>query len=217
MYLQGHLIPAKALLNGFSIRQLNRRRITYYHIELAEHAVLFAEAAPAETYLETGNRAAFENAGSVMHLHPDFAQSLRETKGCAPFADSGPVLEDVRQRILNLAAIETTDDPALQIRYENGAAFIESRAAIPGDISADPRDRRRLGVKIAALRIGGENVPLAHPALVEGWHLPEPDGRWTNGRAVIPKTLLRGAVPIDITLAATLRYPTPAAAARAVC
>jgi hypothetical protein len=207
MYLDGHLIPAKALLNGFSIRQLKREEITYYHIELADHAILFAEGAPTESYLETGNRRAFENAGSAFLLHPRFAQALREAKGCAPFTESGPVVEAVRQRILDLAGIQTTTDPGLQIQYENGAAIISSRTAIPGEIFSDPRDRRRLGVKIAALRIDGTVVPLSHPSLVEGWHGLEPDGRWTNGRAVIPEKLLNSTRSVDISLAATLHYP----------
>jgi hypothetical protein len=213
MYLDGHLIPAKALLNGFSIRQLNRKRVTYYHIELSQHAVLFAEGAPAESYLETGNRAAFENAGNTIRLHPSFAQTIRHTNGCAPFAESGPAVEAVRQRILDRAGIETTDDPAWHIRYKNGAAIIASRAAIPGEIFADPRDRRRLGVKIATLRIGGELIPLSHPLLVDGWHAPEQDGSWTNGHAVIPKSLLQGSRQIDIKLAGTLRYPCATATA----
>jgi len=207
IYLDGHLIPAKALLNGFSIRQLKRKQITYYHIELAEHGILFAEGAPAESYLETGNRAAFENAGGAILLHPQFAQALREAKGCAPFAESGPAVAAVRQRILDLAGIPMTADPDLQIRHENGAAIICSHSAIPGEISADSRDRRRLGVKIAALRIGGSAVPLGHPLLVEGWHGLEPDGRWTDGWAVLPKQLIGHAASVEISLAATLRYP----------
>jgi hypothetical protein len=95
----------------------------------------------------------------------------------------------------------------LKISYRKGSAIIESRAAVPGELTADPRDRRRLGVKIAALEIGGENIPLDHPMLAEGWHDPEPDGRWTNGRAVVPKALLGGGGSIHISLAATLAYP----------
>jgi hypothetical protein len=210
MYLHGHLIPAKALLNGFSIRQLNRARITYYHIEFAQHAILFAEAAAAESYLDTGNRAAFEDGGPALNLHPDFAQRLREAKGCAPFAESGPAVEAARQHILNRADIETTSDPALTIRYRKDTAIIESRSAIPGEIFADPRDRRRLGVKIASLRADGHDIPLDHPALSAGWHHPEPDGRWTNGSAEIPGSLLRGCRNLQFTLAATLRYPLQA-------
>jgi hypothetical protein len=205
LYLNGCLIPAKALMNGASIRQLNRKFVTYYHIELPEHAVLFAEGAGAESYLETGNRGAFENGAGSVALHPDFAQSMRGAKSCAPFAEHGPAVEAARQAILDRAGLRTTADPAANIRYENGAATIESRSAIPGEIFADPRDRRRLGIKIAALRIGGTKIALDHPALTEGWHDPEPDGRWTNGRAVIPRHLAAGQM-VEISIAAALRY-----------
>jgi hypothetical protein len=206
-YLNGFFIPAKALLNGFSIRQMNRKTVTYYHLELPEHAVLFAEGAGAESYLETGNRGAFENGGAALTLHPDFAQGLREAKGCAPFAEHGPAVEAVRQGILDRAGIRMTGDPAASIRYEGGAAMIESRAAVPGEIFADPRDKRRLGVKIAALRIGGRDVPIDHPALEQGWHDPEPDGRWTNGCAVIPARVMDGHVRLEASIAASLCYP----------
>jgi hypothetical protein len=206
LYLQGHLIPAKALVNGFSVRQLKRSGVTYYHIELPEHAVLLAEGAAVESYLDTGNRAAFENGGRVLSLHPDFAQGLRAARACAPFAEAGPVVEAVRQGILDRAGIETTGDPALRVTYEHGAAVITSRCAIPGEIFADPRDRRRLGVKVMGLRAGRRKIPLDHPALIQGWHGMEPDGRWTDGRAVVPESLLAGRA-LHLTLAATLRYP----------
>ncbi len=207
MYLNGHLIPAKALTNGFSIRQLNRDTVTYYHIEFSEHAVLFAEGAGTESYLDTGNRDAFENGGVPLQLHPDFAQTLRERKSCAPFAEASAAVEAVRQQILDRANIATTSDPALNIRYEQRMAIIESRSAIPGEILADPRDKRRLGVKISALRIGRRKIPLDHAALIEGWHDVEPDGRWTNGRAIVPHNLLGRSKSINVALSATLSYP----------
>ncbi|MCU4159954.1 Hint domain-containing protein [Acidiphilium sp. AL] len=61
------------------MRQVERHAVTYYHIELPHHAILYAEGTPAESYLETGNRDAFENGGAALLLHPDFAQTFRET------------------------------------------------------------------------------------------------------------------------------------------
>jgi hypothetical protein len=208
LYLENHLIPAKALLNGHSIAQLNRLSISYYHIEVTHHAVLLAEGTPAETYLETGNRQAFENSSeAAIILHPDFAQTQRETEGCAPFAEAGPIVERVRSGILDRARISTTNDPALTIRYQNGEAIISSRTAIPGYLTADPRDRRILGVKIATLHISGRPIPLDHPDLTTGWHGLEPDGCWTDGNAIIPASLLKNSNLVLITLAATLAYP----------
>jgi len=142
MCLGDHLIPAKVLTNGASIRQIDCDTVTYYHIELASHAVIFAEGAAAESYLDTGNRGAFENAAGAIIAHPDFAQTRRVAMGCLPFAESGPAVEAARRRLLKLANIETTKEPAKVIRYEGGGAMIASRHAIPGEINADPRDRR---------------------------------------------------------------------------
>jgi hypothetical protein len=98
LYLSGYLVPAKALVNGLNIVQLNRATVTYYHLELAEHEVIFADGMMVETYLESGNRGSFDNGGPAVTLHPDFAQGLRESGGCAPFAESGPVVQSYRDR-----------------------------------------------------------------------------------------------------------------------
>lgn len=207
LYLEGRLIPAKALINGLSIRQIECRSVTYHHVELDRHAALYAEGVAAESYLDTGNRATFENGGAALLLHPDLAQTRRETEGFAPFEAAGPIVETVRARILARAAIATTTDPELTVHYANGAAIIRTRSAIPGHLLPDPRDRRTLGVKIATLTIGGAEIRLDHPSLTQGWHDPEPDGRWTDGNAVIPAELLGGAKSLGISLAATLAYP----------
>ena len=100
LFLGGVLIPAKELINNRNIQQLARRAVTYFHIELAEHAIIFAENCPVETYLETGNRSAFENGAGAITLHPDFAQTLREQQSCAPFTVSGPALAAAREATL---------------------------------------------------------------------------------------------------------------------
>ncbi len=100
LFIGGALIPAKALLNDRNIRQLAPKSVTYFHIDLAEHNVIFAENCAVETYLETGNRGAFANGTQALTLHPDFAQTLREQKSCAPFIDSGPTLEAAREQTM---------------------------------------------------------------------------------------------------------------------
>jgi autotransporter passenger strand-loop-strand repeat protein len=100
LYLDGVLVPAKALVNGENIRQLNRQTVTYYHIELEKHSIIFSENTPVETYLETGNRGAFENGTDALTLHPDLAQTMREEQSCAPFVETGPVVWAIRIRTL---------------------------------------------------------------------------------------------------------------------
>jgi hypothetical protein len=208
LFLDGHLIPAKILINGHSIRQIKRHGVHYYHVELPFHGVLSADGALAESYLDTGNRGVFTNSAEPLTLYPNFAQTTREQRSCAPFAEFGPAVEAVRAGILARAGIATSDDPALLVEVrEDGAAIIRSRIAVPGHLTPDPRDLRRLGVKVASLlRADGQAIALDHPALVEGWHTPEADGRWTDGAALVPAEVTEGQA-VMVRLAASLIYP----------
>jgi phospholipase/lecithinase/hemolysin len=79
------LVPARTLVNGTTIAQLPTTRITYFHVELARHDVILAEGLPAESFLDTGNRGAFDNANTnAIAMHPDFAGQRREAHACAP-------------------------------------------------------------------------------------------------------------------------------------
>lgn len=206
VYLQGHLVPAKTLVNGCNIVQLDVSTVTYHHVQLPAHAILLAEKTPAESYLDTGNHGVFGDRTAAIVVHPELAQRRRETGSCAPLLEAGPLLERMRADILWRAEVELTADADLRIRHLDDAALIESRRAVPAEVTFSPVDRRVLGVKIAELRIDGCVVPLDHPELVEGWHDAEEGGRWTNGAAVVPASLLRGSRTLEVTLAATLLY-----------
>jgi hypothetical protein len=56
VFAGGALVPVHCLVNGTTIRQETVDAISYYHIELPRHDVLFAEGLPAESYLDSGNR-----------------------------------------------------------------------------------------------------------------------------------------------------------------
>jgi Hint domain len=110
VYVNGELIPIGRLINGTSIVQIPVDRITYYHVELAEHDLLLAEGVLAESYLDVGDRSNFGNAGGEVRLFPDFANcspdvaATWETRGCAPLLLCGPGLEKARDWISALAA-----------------------------------------------------------------------------------------------------------------
>ena len=53
----------------------------------------------AESYLDTGNRAAFANGGRTIALHPDWSSRLWEAEGCAPLVVVRLQLDAVRQRL----------------------------------------------------------------------------------------------------------------------
>jgi autotransporter passenger strand-loop-strand repeat protein len=86
---EGVLVPAKALVNGANITQLKRRRVTYYHVELAAHSIIFAENLAVESFLDTGNRQGFENVapGPARPYAEALAMRLRDS--CAPVAEAG--------------------------------------------------------------------------------------------------------------------------------
>lgn len=90
------LIPVKYLINGSSIAQTPVDAVTYYHVELSHHDVLLAEGLPTESYLDTGDRAAFTNAGDVVALHPDFGVRQWDAAACAPLIVTGSRLASVR-------------------------------------------------------------------------------------------------------------------------
>jgi hypothetical protein len=121
------LVPGRLLVNGTSIqRDETRRRVTYYHIELETHDILLAEDLPVESYLETGNRGMFENAGAPLLLHPDLTndQARRATRSCAPFTDDPNRIQPLWRALADRAATHgwpqpdatsATDDPGLHL------------------------------------------------------------------------------------------------------
>jgi hypothetical protein len=127
LLLDDALIPARLLINGASIlRETHHQTVTYYHIELETHDILLAEALPAESYLDTGNRGVFENADEPLILHPDFADAQRQrvAASCRPFVDSPEEVRPVWHQLATRAAmlglrlpapIQTTSDPDLLV------------------------------------------------------------------------------------------------------
>jgi hypothetical protein len=96
VFVDGVLIPVRHLVDGVTIRQEMLERITYFHVELARHDLLLAEGLPCESFLDTGQRAAFTNGGVAVQLHPDLSQRVWDAAACAPLVVAGPILERVR-------------------------------------------------------------------------------------------------------------------------
>jgi hypothetical protein len=66
------LIQAGALVNGLSVVRQARlpAQFTYFHIELADHALILAEGTPAETFVDTVSRMGFDNWDEHEALYP---------------------------------------------------------------------------------------------------------------------------------------------------
>lgn len=103
LFLDGVLIPVRCLLDPARIVQQPADSVVYWHVELARHDVILAEGLPCESFLDTGNRSAFGNAGAAVQLHPDFSQRSWDGDACAPLVLAGPRLERARARLRAVA------------------------------------------------------------------------------------------------------------------
>ena len=67
------LIQAGALVNGISIvREHNvPEQLTYYHVEVDDHSLIFADNAAAETFIDNIDRLAFDNWAEHDALYPN--------------------------------------------------------------------------------------------------------------------------------------------------
>jgi autotransporter passenger strand-loop-strand repeat protein len=104
VFAEGSLIPVKHLINGDSLHQVSVDSVTYFHIEVPGHAILYAEGLPAESYLDTGDRASFWSEGPI-RLHPAFGSELQDIAlvmdalACAPFRVVGPAVDRARRSL----------------------------------------------------------------------------------------------------------------------
>ncbi len=103
VYVGAALIPVKYLINGSTILQVPVDRVTYHHIELAEHDVVLAEGLPAESFLDMRDRSNYANRPGPVGLYPDFTARMWEAFGCAPLIVTGPELTAARVLVAGFA------------------------------------------------------------------------------------------------------------------
>jgi uncharacterized repeat protein (TIGR03803 family) len=149
MFVGGQLVPAWRLVNGVSITQAEVvESVTYYHVELDRHAVILAEGAPAESFLDDGCRGQFHNAKEFDRLYPD----------AAPMAPLQPRLEDgfallvIQERLAARAGITTPVEPIGSLR-----GFID--VAIPERVTGWAQDEDSPEEPVA-LEISANGVPI---------------------------------------------------------
>ncbi len=241
--IDGVLIPARALVNGATIRRAAATApVLYVHVELDRHDVLLAEGLAAETYLDTGNRARFAAERGVVALSAEqrLADSLAAyaAHGCAPLCLEGVAVRRAHRRLLLRArtlgwrlgrhAVPVLmaagralpplrrADGLLEYRIAAGVDTVRlvSRSFVPTEIDPAQSDRRCLGVAVALWQ---DDAPLPEPAFTAGWYRPDPGcaWRWSDGDASLR---LAGAGRLVMkVMPAGGRYwlpPTPRMAAR---
>jgi len=208
------------------------QEVTIYHIELATHAVLLANGAPAESYRDDGNRRLFHNANT--------GWGNPEKPPCAPVLTGGPLVDAAWRRLLDRAGprpgLPLTDEPDLHLLVDgqrvdgsprpNGYYAFElarppsdlrviSRAGSPAELGL-ARDPRVLGVAVRQIRLWQgarlRTLDASDRSLVDGFHAFESVNsfRWTNGDAALPAVLfwdIEGACQVELLLGDAMRYP----------
>jgi Hint domain len=108
IWIDNILIPAWRLTNGVSIIQPERAaQVDYIHLELAEHALLFAENCLAESYYDEGARQMFQNAASYRLPRRPSAPPL-------PRLEDGFHLQHIQRRLQARAGLACLPEPATQ-------------------------------------------------------------------------------------------------------
>ena len=130
VFVGGVLVPVKLLINGTNIAQVERDRVTYFHLELPRHEVILAEGLSVESYLDLGDRVDFHGDGATIRLFPDFASRLAretalvwETHGAAPLVMAGEALARARSAVASQVSRQSC-------RSQSGIA---SGSHLPGD------------------------------------------------------------------------------------
>ena len=228
---EGVLIPIRYLINGATIVQEQVGTVTYWHVELARHALILADGLLCESYLDTGNRTAFANGGSSVQLHPALGRGAWPVEGCAPLVMAGPRRHAARahllrrataldHRVIRDADLRVVDagrslrplqaDRLWRFAIPRGAAHLTllSRRWVPAWMRPADDDARSLGVAIGRLWLDGRELGPDAPERGRGWHAFEGDWQWTDGAAQLA---VAGCRELRFELAMTGDYWHPAA------
>jgi hypothetical protein len=235
IFVDGGLIPVRYLINGATIVQEPAETVTYYHVELADaagvavHDVVLAHGLPVESYLDTGNRSAFGNAGPIVQMHPDFARLAWKSKACAPLQFEGAALIKIRKRLFDQAlrlghsVTQETDVHLLvdgkmippvwlggtccfELTDFASEIWLVSRSSVPAEIDIEGTDTRRLGLAVSKISLNANQFVPEELSISDGWHPAEADWRWTSGSARIP---FKGAGLLEISFVPMMTYWLP--------
>lgn len=89
------IVPAKALINGSTVQQVEAEVVTYFAIELDSHDMILAEGVASETYLDDGQRDRFDNyAGDGSDL--DRTKAFSRAGSYRPLHLDGPRVGQIR-------------------------------------------------------------------------------------------------------------------------
>ena len=153
LLLEGRFVPARMLVNGRSVViETEMRSYTAHHIETEPHAIIMANGAPTESYLETGSRSLRTSAGIV--VRPLTMAKSWARDAAAPLEVSRDVVEPLWQALatraerlgcpaIHAAAAALTDEADVRLVSEEGGEILplcmhDGRALflVPGTLGA---------------------------------------------------------------------------------
>ncbi len=144
------LVPAWRLVNNLTITQASQvDHITYYHIELATHDVIFAENCEVESFLDDGCRNWFHNADDFYRRYPGGQTPVR---ACLPRLESGFHLDSIQRRINRRAGFRDIPEPVGGLRGYIDIAGPDRVTGWAQNMSAPERPVR------LELRLGGRHL-----------------------------------------------------------
>ncbi len=129
LYLDGNLVPARLLVNNTTIVvETHHLALDYINVEFDRHTVMIAEGVEAESYLDCGNRARFDNAtepcewlstrmerDATAWFHHAFALPVWEGAG----------LDVLRARLAGRVAEQSDDDmPIVAPKWQGDHAIL---------------------------------------------------------------------------------------------
>lgn len=154
LYFDGKLIPARMLVNGYSIYyDTSVTSYEYYHIETAEHSILTADGMLTESYLDTGNRHQFNLDHKVIELSGDKVKTW-QNDAIVPLVTEGSIVERIYSYLLQRAHVngcsqqeqsfELTQDPDICLMTDQGEIIYKEASStdkklsfiIPNNVSA---------------------------------------------------------------------------------
>ena len=215
------LIPASALVNGATIARMPVDHVTYWHVELESHDILIANGLPAESFIDMGNRAFFEEGGASIDM-VDLDAPNTHADYCRPLVWGGPILGFVRERLAARAEAigwERVRDANLRfvvdgtehrpIARDGKAVFRFPSSTKEARLSSDlfapaalgASDARVLGVALLGLSFSDRagqtrNVSLDDKRIAHQFHPQEAANRnawrWTRGDVALAPELWNG-------------------------
>ncbi len=204
LWLGDMLIPACLLANGATIAQeQDVEEVEYFHVECVRPTILLAEGAPAESYVDAGNRGFFANAPGPVTFDPDLQAQIWRAALAKPQMRNR--IEEKRRRLMARAGklgFRKTDDPnlvfeadgaalvpqrvsATQVQFSLpanvGSICILSRSAVPNPRLRKLEKTRRIGIGFVRLELIGRGlrhvIAAEDPQLLQsGFHDAERDG-----------------------------------------